>query len=205
MKFITCKVLPPAFFVFMAAMIPVHAGTIPITYSLVGVGTVVDSTDTTLTLQAEAAGSFLSGNPGLDTSWNPISYTDLSVLDFTTNLLNGSFTLSFADGDTLTGNVFEDDSTVDASPTQTGPFSQILTITGGTGAFAGATGSLSGQGFLGTTDFTVSGSGAIDASAVPEPASATLLLGGLALVVTGAWRPVGKSALRDRIRLSGRV
>jgi hypothetical protein len=63
--------------------------------------------------------------------------------------MNGSFTLSFTDGQTLSGKVFEDNIAILASPTQTGPFTQTLTFTGGTGEFAGATGSLSGHGLHG--------------------------------------------------------
>lgn len=167
---------------------PARADTLAITYNLSGTGTVVDATDTTLTLNAQAGGSVLSSDPARNAAWNPVSYSDQAVLDLTTNLLNGSFTLSFADGDTLTGHVFEDDSIIDANPSQTGPFTQTLTFTGGTGEFAGATGSVSGNGFLGTTDFTVSGSGAVNASPTPEPASTTLLLGGLALLIGSLWR-----------------
>jgi hypothetical protein len=117
-----------------------------------------------LTLVAQASGYVLASDPGLNAAWNPVSYSDQSVLDLTTNLLNGDFTLTFADGDTLTGTVFEDDSTIDSSPTQTGPFPQTLTFTGGAGEFAGASGSVSGNGFLGATDFTVSGSGTLNTS-----------------------------------------
>lgn len=168
--------------VVVALAIPAQANPIAIAYSLTGTGTVQGATDTTLTLAASANGSILSGNSGVDAAWNPVSYSDLSVLDLTTNLLNGSFTFTLADGDTLTGNVFEDQTAPDTSPTQTGPFSQTLTFTGGTGAFAGASGSVSGEGFLGTTLFTVSGSGAIDAPAVPEPATESLLVCGLVLI-----------------------
>lgn len=179
MKWIT-KISGLALFATLVMAIPAQADTVAITYNLSGIGTVVSSTDTTLTLDAQAAGSVLSSDPDLNAAWNPVTYSDQSVLDLTTNLLNGTFTQSFADGDTLTGTVFEDDSVIDASPTQTGAFPQTLTFTGGTGEFAGATGSVSGNGFLGTTDFTVSGSGSVNTAAVPEPASAALFLGGLA-------------------------
>src|SRR5581483_4540352 len=128
-------------------------------------------------------------------------YSDQSVLDLTTGLLNGNFSLVLADGDTLSGTIFEDDSVIDASPSQTGPFPQTLTFTGGTGAFAGATGSVSGQGFLGTTSFTVSGSGTINTPSVPEPAPATLLVGGLALLSIRWWRPKTKRASELRPQL----
>jgi hypothetical protein len=163
-----------------------EGASIPITYSLAGTGTVVDATSTTLTLEAQADATFLSGDANLDAAWNPADYSDHAILDLTNSLLNGTFTLVFADGDTLTGNVFEDQSAIDAS--QTGPFTQILTFTGGTGEFDGATGSLSGDGFLGTTDFTVSGNGAVNISTTPEPATIALIFTGSVAVIIGARR-----------------
>ena len=178
------------FIVFAAICSSARADSIAVTYSLTGVGTVTDASPPTLTLIAQANGSLLSSNAGLNAGWNPVSYSDQSVLDLTTGLLNGTFVLSLANGDTLTGNLFEDQSAIVASPTQTGSFPQTLTFTGGTGAFARATGSVSGKGFLGTTDFTVSGSGTVNTPEVPEPGSATLLLGGLAFVLAGTRRAI---------------
>lgn len=146
------------------------------------------ATATTLTLEGDFAGSFLSGNSALNASWNPIAYTDLSVVDLSTGLLNGTFTALFANGDTLAGDVFENVSALVASPTASGPYSQTLTFTGGTGEFAGATGSVSGAGLAGTTTSTVSGSGFVNVVGAPEPTSSTMLLGGLALLLAGARR-----------------
>lgn len=176
--------------------IPAKANSIAITYSLTGVGTVVSATDTTLTLVAQADASVLSGNPGLNAAWNPVTYSDQSVLDLTTGLLNGNFSMTFANGDTLSGHIFEDDSAV----IDTGPFTQTLTFTGGTGEFIGATGSVAGNGFIGTTTFTVSGSGTVNAPAVPEPASAALLLGGLAIFIVRR-RSTAKSVSESRQQL----
>jgi MYXO-CTERM domain-containing protein len=103
------------------------------------------------------------------------------VVDLTTGLNNGSFSMTFANGDMISGDLFEDDSAV--LTTNTGPFTQKLTFTGGTGGFAGATGSLSGGGLIGTTGFTTSGSGTLNAPATPEPAPAALVLGGFALLI----------------------
>ena len=85
--------------------------------------------------------------------------------------------------DTLTGTDLEDDTAIDTSPTQTGAFPQTLTFTGGTGEFAGATRICFGKRVPGNHGLTVSGSGTLDALGAPEPGSAALLLGGLALLI----------------------
>src|ERR1700712_4153841 len=81
---------------FIALAAPAHANSIPVTYNLTGTGTVVGATATSLSLAAKANGSILSGNMGRDAAWNPVSYSDTAVLDFTNNLLNGSFTFILA-------------------------------------------------------------------------------------------------------------
>jgi hypothetical protein len=169
------------------ASIPARADTIGITYSFAGAPTAPPVlTGTTLTLDGLANGSILSGNPGLDAIWNPVTFHTHNVVDVTNGLNNGSFSMTFANGDMLSGNLFEDDSAVLA--TNTGPFTQTLTFTGGTGEFAGATGSVSGEGVIGTTGFSVSGSGTVTAagiSAVPEQASVVLIVEGLLVMVAG--------------------
>ena len=165
---------------------------VAIDYSLAGTGDVIDGTDTTLTLAALASGSVTSNNPAQSAGWNPVSYSDVSVLDLNTGLLNGTFTITFADGATLTGSLSEDDTSVLQDPSQTGPFTQILIFTGGTNEFVGATGLASGLGFVGATGFSVAGSGTLNTSAVPEPASAILVFGGLAVFVSGAYRRPAK-------------
>lgn len=174
---------------FCVLAIPLHANTIAITYNLTG-GPTADPvvSGTNLILDGLFTGSILSGEPGLNTAWNPVTYSDHSVVDLTTGLLNGTFNILFANGDTLLGSVFEDVSAVVA--TGTGPFSQALTFTGGTGEFTGATGSASGSGLAGGT---VSGSGVLNAPAVPEPASAVLLFGGLAVLSVSRWQLRGKT------------
>ena len=128
-----------------ALAVPAHANSIAITYSLTG-GPIADPvvSGTTLIIDGLFSGSVLSGDPGLNAKWNPVTYRDHSVVDLTTGILNGSFSFLFANGDTLFGNVVEDVSAVVA--TGTGPFTQTLTFTGGTGEFVGATGSASAQG-----------------------------------------------------------
>jgi hypothetical protein len=163
-----------------------NAATIAVTYSFDGgpVGPEVPS-GTTLTVDHFSTGSVLSGNPSLNAIWNPVTYLSHDVIDLTTGLLNGAFTMTFADGNTLSGNLFVDLSQAFANGT--GPTPQTFTFTGGTGEFAGASGSLSGSEGLVGNGFTISGSGTINAPAVPEPASAVLLLGGLG-VILGTFR-----------------
>jgi hypothetical protein len=167
------------------ASVSAQAATIGISYSLSGgpTGPPVVS-GSTLILDGLFTGSVLSGNPALNAVWNPVTYSDHSVADLTTGLLNGTFSVIFADGDTLTGKLFENVSAVIATG-GTGPFTQTFTFTGGTGAFAGATGSASGAGISTSTGTTVSGSGTLTAAGVaaPEPASVALLLGSLVVIV----------------------
>src|SRR4051794_30852275 len=156
-----------AFLVILVLADPARAATIGFTYNLTGNAQVVDGTATTLTLDAMATGSIVSNDLALNNAWNPVIYSDESVLDLNTGLLNGTFTIFFADGATLTGTLFEDDSAVLQSPTETGPFPQTLTFTGGTKEFAAATGFASGTGFVGVDEFSVSGAGTLNAPAVP--------------------------------------
>ncbi len=74
---------------------------------------------------------------------------------------------------------------------------QTLMFTGGTGEFAGATGSASGTASLTSTGYTVSGSGVINTAAVPEPQSATLFLAGLALLTIRCRRTTARTASID--------
>ena len=170
--------------------VPAQANTIAITDSFTGMVTGPPTiTGTILRVDGLATGSVLSGNPTLNSLWNPVSFSTHNVVDLTTGLDNGSFSMTFANHDTLSGNLFENDSMVDVA-TGTGPFTQTLTFTVGTGEFTGATGSVSGGGLVEPTGFSTSGSGTLDAPAIPEPASAALVLGGLALVVL-RWRQCG--------------
>jgi hypothetical protein len=184
----------------IALAIPAKANSIAITYSFAGAPTgppVLNGT--TLTLGGLGTGSILSGNPGVDAIWNPVTFQDHSVVDLTTGLLNGTFSLVFADGATLLGNIFENVSAVDANGV--GPYTQTLTFTSGTREFTGATGLVSGSGIGGTTGYMVSGSGIVNAPAVPEPASAALFLGGLALISIRWCRPTAKCASESRPHL----
>jgi hypothetical protein len=178
------------------ASVSAQAGTIGISYSLTGgpTGPPVVS-GTTLILDGLFTGSILSGNPALNAVWNPVTYSDHSVADVTTGLLNGTFSMAFANGEMLSGNVFEEVSALLATG-GTGPFTQTFTFTGGTGEFAGATGSASGGGIATSTGTTVSGSGSLTAAGVgaPEPASVALILGGLVAIAVSARGPKKQSS-----------
>ena len=164
-----------------------RGATIPVTYNFVGGPTAPPvMVGTTLIIDGLFTGSVLSGNPSLNAVWNPVSYSDHSVIDLTTGLLNGTFIMTFANGNMLLGNLFEDVSEVVAIGAG-GAFTQIFTFTGGTGDFAGATGSLSGAGVAGPGG-SASGSGTINTSAIPEPESAALFLSGMAVILV-VFRP----------------
>jgi hypothetical protein len=163
------------------ASVSAQAGTVGIAYSFAGASSAPPvPSDTNLIVDNSATGAFISGNPGLDVKWNPVSFTNHCIIDLTTGLLNGKITFVFADGATLFGNEFEDVSAVVATG-GTGPFTETYTFTGGTGEFAGASGSVSGAGLGVATEFTEPGSGSLTAPTVsaPEPTSAALMFGGL--------------------------
>lgn len=166
------------------ACIPAAADTITISYSFAGATTGAPViTGTTLTVDGLATGSVTQWNPAVNALWNPATFHTHNIVDLTNGLDNGSFSIMFANGDMLSGNLFENDSAVNVA-TGAGPFTQTLTFTAGTGQFLGAMGSVSGGGFITSTGFTTSGSGALTAAgaSAPEPASIVLLFGGLALI-----------------------
>jgi hypothetical protein len=165
-----------------------RGATIPVTYNFVGGPTAPPvMVGATLFIDGLFTGSVLSSNPSLNAVWNPVSYSDHSVIDLTTGLLNGTFIMTFADGDMLLGNLLEDVSQLIPTGGTSGAFTQIFTFTGGTGDFAGATGSLSGAGVAGPGG-SASGSGTINTSAIPEPASAAFFLSGMAVILV-VFRP----------------
>ena len=165
--------------------VPAQAGTIAITYSFTGGLTAPpDLQADGLHLQASANGSVDEFNPIVNAAWNPVTFDTKDTLDLSTGLDNGTFKWTFANGDTLTGAMFEDDTAVDFA-TNIGPFLQTLTFMAGTGEFAGVTGFSSGNGLLTAPTFSITGSGTLTApglTAIPEPGSMSLVFGGLLIM-----------------------
>jgi len=129
------------------ASIPSQATTISITYTNTGnLTTAPVLNGTLLTLDALATGSVLSSSSSVNAIGNPVSFHTHDFLDITTGQDSGTFSITFANGEILSGNVFETDSLA-LLTTNLGPFTQTLIFTGGTGEFAGATGSTFGGGW----------------------------------------------------------
>jgi hypothetical protein len=178
---------------------PAHAGTVGITYSFSGSLTAPPAFEADgLHLQASAGGTVDEFDPAVNAAWNPVTFDTTDTLDLGTALDHGTFTWTFANGDKLFGTMFEDDTSVDFT-TNIGPYLQLLAFTGGTGEFAGVTGSSSGNGFLNAQNnpnFTISGSGFLTGPGLvsaPEPGSITLL-GGFLITLLRYRRP-GKRAV----------
>jgi hypothetical protein len=167
----------------LVGSVPARAGTIGITYTYSGVGTVTGMNGVFLDLSGAATGSVDEWNPSVNAIWNPVTYDDMGQLNLSTGLFNGTFTIMFANGDTLSGTAFENQTMVNPM-TASGPFTQTLTFTAGTGEFAGVSGTGSGGGSVTPTGYTDSGSGTLTASGLvaPEPGSITLVFGGLLLI-----------------------
>jgi hypothetical protein len=102
--------------------------------------------------------------------------------DLTLGTGDGTFKMTFADGDTLFGTLHY---VPDFSQFPIVPITQLLTVTGGTGAFLWYHGTLTGVELSNQNDgtFTSSGSGTLDTSETPEPQSIALLGTGLAYLL----------------------
>ena len=166
--------------------LPAQAATVAITYNFSGGLTAPPVLDGGLLyLTASATGSVDQSNPIVNALWNPVTFDTSDALDLSTGLDSGTFTWTFANGDMLSGLMSEDDTKVDFA-TDTGPFPQTLTFTGGTGEFIGATGTGSGEGTIAPTGYTLTGRGTLNIPAVPEPATWAMFLlgfGGIGFVM----------------------
>ncbi len=174
---VTRAAVPSLLFVALISNQPAAADTVSLSYNFSGSLVAPPSINgSVLTADSLASGNVTQWNSSVNALWNPVIFQAHSVVDLTTGLNNGTFTMLFADGDTLQGRLFEDDSGSASNGAGVAP--QTLTFTAGTGTLAGATGTLSGLFVIGSNGFTTSGSGSLTAPGVfaPEPQTIALLL-----------------------------
>lgn len=150
------------------APVAVRAATVQVTYSLSGSG---GGDPLNPPLIGSATGTL--------TPFGSVTWADMIYPNLATGAGDGTFKITLADGDTLFGTAHYQG---DFSSFPLVPFTQLLTVTGGTGALFMAEGTLTGLEISNQNDgtFTSSGSGTIDTAAAPEPESLVLLGTGLA-------------------------
>jgi hypothetical protein len=109
----------------------------------------------------------------LTTGLGPLTFTAPHLVNFATATGDGEFLFTAANGDTLLA-----DFSGSATPTAANPNNfdivEFATITGGTGRFAGATGSFTVERFFDTTALTTVGT--FQGTLVPEPSSLLLVV-----------------------------
>lgn len=143
-----------------------HAATINVTYSLSGAG------------GGDPLNPPLIGNAtGSLTPLGSVVWADRIFPDLSTGSGDGTFKMTFTDGDTLFGTLHVQG---DFSQFPLVPFTQLLTVTGGTGEFLLYHGTLTGLEISNQLDgsFTSSGGGTLVTT--PEPESLVLFGTGLA-------------------------
>jgi hypothetical protein len=148
------------------AAITAQAEIINVTYSLTGSGS---GDPLNPPLIGTATGSLL---PLGSVTWSDMIFPDLAA-----GVGDGTLKMTFADGDTLFGIAHY---VPDFSVFPIVPITQLLTVTGGTGAFLDYHGILTGLELSDQTNGTFTSSGAGTLDTVPEPDSIVLLGTGLA-------------------------
>jgi PEP-CTERM motif len=143
-----------------------YADTINVTYSLSGSG------------GGDPMNPPLIGNAtGSLTPFGSVIWSDMIFPDLATGAGDGTFKMTFTDGDTLFGTAHYQG---DFSTFPLVPFTQLLTVTGGTGALAPYRGTLTGIELSNQLDGTFTSSGGGTLATTPEPESLVLLGTGLA-------------------------
>ena len=164
----------------------VSAETINVTYSLTGSGT---GDPLNPPLIGSATGSLFP--------LGSVTWCDQIFPNLATGAGDGTFTMTFTDGDTLFGTAHYQG---DFSFFPIVPFTQLLTVTGGTGALLEYHGTLIGLELSNQLDgsFTSSGGGTLETT--PEPESIVLIGTGLASFLAYRKRalPIGMSVSRKQ-------
>jgi len=110
-----------------------------------------------------------------------ITWTGLQFPNLATGEDNGTFTITFPNTDTLVGNLHNQRDL--SSPPNASGLTQILNVTGGTGAFVWYNGTLTGGGTINLVGRTFSTAGSGTLNTTPEPGSIALLALGLLCLV----------------------
>jgi len=107
-------------------------------------------------------------------------WSDMAFPNLDTGAVDGTFKMTFTEGDTLFGTLHYEG---DFSSFPIVPFTQLLTVTGGTGALLLYHGTLTGLEISNQTNgmFTSSGAGTLETT--PEPESVVLFGTGLACLL----------------------
>jgi hypothetical protein len=165
MSFRSAIEMAGSMFLLLCAVITAPAATINATYEFSGTG-LGDPTNPPVV--GNGTGALMPlGN---------MTWVGLNFPDVTTGANHGTFTMTFSDGDTLVGTLREQ---LNLAAAPNADFTQVLTVTGGTGALQGYNGILTGGGFLNLANSTFSTSGAGTLNSAPEPGSLALLPAGL--------------------------
>jgi hypothetical protein len=148
------------------APVAVHANTVNVTYSLNGSGS------------GDPLNPPLIGNAtGSLSPLGSVIWSDMIFPNLATGAGDGTFKMTFTDGDTLFGTLHYQG---DFSTFPIVPFTQLLTVMGGTGALLNYSGILTGLEISNQGDGTFTSSGGGSLQVTPEPGSLVLLSTGLA-------------------------